>query len=219
MKLLSIAGSVLLLFVLLFPPAGTLAWPAGWWFFVAVLAAIAVSTVVVVRASPEIFETRAGVKPGTKGWDIGLVALLAAALVAVPVTAGLDFRWRGSDIPLLLVLLGYPLLAAAFALLAWAQAENGFFEMGVRIQKERGHIVVDSGPYAHVRHPGYIGTVLLGFGAALALGSWWALLPAALVAGILVYRTLLEEETLRAELAGYAHYCRQVRYRWIPRIW
>lgn len=219
MKLLSIAGSVLGLFAILFVPAGTLAWPAGWSFFIAMLAALTLSAGYVIRARPEIFETRAGIKAGTKGWDVGLVALLAAALVAVPVVAALDFRRGWSDMPLGLVLLGYLPLAAAFVLLAWAQAENRFFEVGVRIQRDRGHYVVDSGPYAHIRHPGYIGTVLLAFGGALALGSWWALLPAALVAGVLVYRTLREEETLCAELAGYAHYCRQVRYRWVPGVW
>ena len=219
LKLLSIAVSVVGLFALLFLPAGTLAWSAGWWFFITMLAALAVATVVVVRARPEIFETRSGFKPGTKGWDIVLVALLAAALVAVPVVAGLDFRWGWSAMPLPLLLLGYPVLLAAIALLSWAQAENRFFELGVRLQKDRGHYVVDSGPYARVRHPGYVASVLLAVGGALALGSWWALLPAVLAAAVLVYRTLREEETLGAELAGYTHYCRQVRYRWIPGLW
>lgn len=219
MKLLSIALGVVGLFALLFLPAGTLAWAAGWWFFLVMLVGLGIATVFVVRASPGIFETRSGFKPGTKGWDMVLVALLAAALVAVPVVAGLDFRWGWSALPLPLVLFGYPLLLGAIALLSWAQAENRFFELGVRIQRDRGHVVVDSGPYAHVRHPGYSASVLLAVGGALALGSWWALLPAALVAAVLVYRTLREEETLSAELAGYAHYCRQVRYRWIPGIW
>lgn len=219
MKLLSVALSVAGLFALLFLPAGTLAWAAGWWFFIVMVVALAVATLFVVRASPEIFETRSGFKPGTKDWDIVLVALLAAGLVAVPVVAGLDFRRGGSAVPLPLVLLGYPLLLAAIALLSWAQAENRFFELGVRIQGDRGHYVVESGPYALVRHPGYSASVLLAAGAALALGSWWALLPAALVAVILAYRTVREEETLSAELAGYAHYCRQVRYRWIPGVW
>lgn len=218
-KLLSLAASVVGVFVLLFLPAGTLAWPAGWWFFAVAMAAMAVATVFVVRASPEIFETRSGFKPGTKDWDLVLVGLLAAALVAVPVVAGLDFRWGWSAMPLPLMLLGYLPALAALAVLAWAQAENRFFELGVRIQSDRGHVVVDSGPYAHVRHPGYIATVLLGFGGALALGSWWALLPAAVLVVVLAYRTLREDETLAAELAGYAHYRRQVRYRWIPGVW
>ncbi|HEV7277107.1 MAG TPA: isoprenylcysteine carboxylmethyltransferase family protein [Devosiaceae bacterium] len=219
MKLLSILVSIAGLFALLFLPAGTLAWPAGWWFYLFMLAALAVATLVVVRANPGIFETRSGFKPGTKGWDLVLVALLAAALVAVPVVAGLDFRWGWSDMPLPLLLLGYPLLLAAIALLSWAQAENRFFELGVRIQGDRGHYVVDSGPYARVRHPGYIASVLLAAGGALALASWWALLPAVLVAVILAYRTLREEETLSAELSGYTHYRRRVRYRWIPGLW
>jgi protein-S-isoprenylcysteine O-methyltransferase Ste14 len=218
-KLLAAGIGVVGLFAILFVPAGTLAWPAGWSFFIALLAALAVSAAFVIRASPEILETRAGFKPGTKDWDIVLVVLLAAALVAVPVAAGLDFRWRWSSVPPGVALLGYLPVAAAIALLSWAQAENRFFELGVRVQRDRDHYVVDSGPYARVRHPGYVATVLLALGSALALGSWWALLPAALVLAVLAYRTLREEETLRAELAGYAHYCRQVRYRWVPGLW
>jgi protein-S-isoprenylcysteine O-methyltransferase Ste14 len=114
---------------------------------------------------------------------------------------------------------GNLLFAAGFALTVWAQAVNKFFEPGVRVQAERGHVVIDTGPYAYVRHPGYIGATLLGVGTALALGSWWALLPSALTAAVLAYRSVREEETLKAELPGYTEYTQRVKSRWIPGVW
>ena len=109
--------------------------------------------------------------------------------------------------------------AASYALTTWAQAVNRHFEPTVRIQTERGHRVIDSGPYAVVRHPGYVGAVVMSVGVALALGSLWALVPAALVAVLLIGRTLAEEATLKAELPGYAEYTGRVRYRWTPGVW
>jgi protein-S-isoprenylcysteine O-methyltransferase Ste14 len=96
---------------------------------------------------------------------------------------------------------------------------NKFAEPGVRIQTERGHKVVDTGPYAIVRHPMYLSAVILFSGIALALGSFWAVIPAAVVALVLVVRTALEDRTLQNELDGYKAYASRVRYRLIPGVW
>lgn len=111
------------------------------------------------------------------------------------------------------------LFALSFAGQTWPQAINRHFEPGVRIQKDRGQIVVDTGPYAIVRHPGYISASLLATSMALCLGSWWALVPAAVVVLGLIPRTLFEERTLIAGLPGYSEYAERVRYRWVPGIW
>jgi protein-S-isoprenylcysteine O-methyltransferase Ste14 len=115
--------------------------------------------------------------------------------------------------------LGYVLLTAGIVITAWAQGVNRFFEPGVRIQTERGHHVIDSGPYAIIRHPGYFAAFLLMAGIALSLGSWWALIGSGVGAVILVIRTILEERTLGAELPGYTDYTRRVRFRLLPGIW
>ena len=101
----------------------------------------------------------------------------------------------------------------------WAQAVNRHFEPSVRIQTDRDHHVVTTGPYAFVRHPGYVSGTVLVAGMALALGSLWALLPAAFVAVVLVIRTNLEDATLQRELPGYAGYAARVRSKWIPGVW
>jgi protein-S-isoprenylcysteine O-methyltransferase Ste14 len=79
--------------------------------------------------------------------------------------------------------------------------------------------VIDTGPYAIVRHPGYISGALLVLSMPLMLGSWWALLPALMATIALAARTPLEERTLRAELPGYADYTQRVKYRWVPGVW
>jgi len=96
---------------------------------------------------------------------------------------------------------------------------NKFFEPTVRIQMERGQRVIASGPYAIVRHSGYLASVLIAFGTALSLGSVWALIPAAISSVLLVLRTKWEDQTLQEELAGYKEYTEQVRYRLIPSVW
>ena len=97
---------------------------------------------------------------------------------------------------------------------------NTHFEKTVRIQHDRGHRVVDSGPYRIVRHPGYLGTII-GFVLAtpLLLGSWWAFAPAVVAAAFLVVRTALEDRTLNKELDGYQTYTQNVRYHLLPGAW
>jgi protein-S-isoprenylcysteine O-methyltransferase Ste14 len=101
----------------------------------------------------------------------------------------------------------------------WPVAVNRHFEPGVRIQKDRGQTVVDTGPYAIIRHPGYSSATLLIVGMALMLGSFWALVPAVIAIIGTAVRTLLEERTLRAELPGYTEYTQRVKYRWVPGVW
>jgi protein-S-isoprenylcysteine O-methyltransferase Ste14 len=135
------------------------------------------------------------------------------------IVAGLDhlFGWSGL-FPVWLNLLGILLVAAGYALSAWALAENRFFSGVVRIQAERGHAVCDSGPYRFMRHPGYAGNLLALPGIVLALGSWWTLIPAAAALVIALVRTALEDRTLQEELPGYREYARRVRFRLFPGI-
>jgi protein-S-isoprenylcysteine O-methyltransferase Ste14 len=110
-------------------------------------------------------------------------------------------------------------LAASLSLVLWALTQNRFFSPVVRIQTERGHHLITRGPYRFIRHPGYLGGAGSALCGAIALGSCWALLPAAGVAGVLLRRTILEDRFLHRELAGYQDYARKVRYRVLPGIW
>ena len=115
--------------------------------------------------------------------------------------------------------LGYVLLVAGLAGMTWAESVSKFFEPTVRIQTDRGHRVIDTGPYAIVRHPGYVAACVLFMGMPLSLGSFWALVPAAVSCLLLVVRTVLEDKTLRNELVGYEEYTQRVRYRLVPGVW
>ena len=115
--------------------------------------------------------------------------------------------------------MGYALMLVGMAGLTWALAVNKFFEPSVRIQIDRGHRVVETGPYAIVRHPGYALGYPLFLGMPLALDSLWALIPAILLCPLLVLRTIWEDQTMRVELAGYEEYAQRVPYRLISGVW
>lgn len=215
----SLAITLLVMAVLLFLPAGTLGWVRGWWYFALFVAAILVAIVYIWRVDPELFAIRRKPQAGTKPWDLAFVAVTLTSMTAILPVAGLDFRIGWSQLPDGIVWVGYLIFAGGFWLTAWAQGVNRHFELTVRIQTDRAHTVVDTGPYATVRHPGYIGGVALGIGTALALGSLIALVPAIICTIALALRTLAEEATLREELPGYADYMRKVRFRWVPAIW
>ena len=213
-------GMPLALLALIFLPAGSIGWRPGWLFVVVQVLAYALAALVMARVNPIIFRARSRFQPGTKGWDKALLAVILPAMAAILPIGSLDAgRLHWSYEPVGVVALGYVAMLAAIVVTTWAQAANPFFEPGVRIQTERNQRVIDTGPYRVVRHPGYIAAVALFFGMALALGSLWALVPAALASGMLVVRTAWEDRLLRAELAGYEDYSRRVRWRLIPGVW
>jgi protein-S-isoprenylcysteine O-methyltransferase Ste14 len=121
--------------------------------------------------------------------------------------------------PLFAFILGVGIAVLSAALIAWAMRSNKFFSSVVRIQKDRGHVVVSSGPYRFVRHPGYTGISAFTLATPLILNSLWAFVPAVLTAAVSGLRTFLEDRTLHNELEGYPDYARKVRYRLVPGIW
>lgn len=217
----SLAVTLLLMGAVLFLSAGTFQWPHGLLFLAVFLFLTLVAMAWLWRVNPEIFVARRRLTgQGTKGWDLVLLFILLASFLATLIVAGLDdgrFRWAPA--PPWAVLLGYVLLLVGYLGTGWAQAVNRHFEPSVRIQSDRDHHVIMTGPYAYVRHPGYIFGNILIFGVALALGSFGALLPAVLVVIVLAIRTHLEDATLRRELPGYGEFAVRVRYKWIPGIW
>jgi len=217
---LSLGVFLIILGIALFLPAGDLRWAKGWLFLLVFLLLTIAGVAYLWRINPDIFVARSRIRPGTKTWDKVLVTLLLVSFYSLFPVAGLDAgRFHWSDVSPGLVILGYVLLCAGYFLSIWVYAVNKFAEPTVRIQTERGHKVIDTGPYAIVRHPLYSGALLMCAGIPLALGSFWALVPAAIGALILVVRTVLEDRTLQDELEGYKEYAGRVRYRLIPGVW
>jgi protein-S-isoprenylcysteine O-methyltransferase Ste14 len=201
-------------------PAGTWMWTKGWLFILVIVVASILGTLYLRRVNPDVIAARINRHKGTKRWDRILLAIFRPTLLTISVLAALDdgrFHWL--HVPWWVCGIGYGLLVAGLAGMTWAESVNRFFEPTVRIQTDRGHRVIDTGPYALVRHPGYVAACLLFMGMPLALGSLWALIPAVLSCLLLVLRTIWEDGTLREELAGYEEYTQRVRYRLLPGVW
>ena len=217
--LISLAATLAVMGAALFLSAGTLRWPHGLAFLAAFFILVLVSVAWLWRVNPEIFAARRRMTgEGTKNWDVVLIWILLVGFLATLIVAGLDggrFGWAPA--PPWAVPVGYLLLLLGCLGSGWAQAVNRHFEPSVRIQTDRDHHVITTGFF--VRHPGYVSGAILVVGIALALGSLWALLPAALVGVVLVIRTNLEDATLQRELPGYAEFAARVRSKWIPGVW
>lgn len=192
-------------------------WPNGW---VLIGLSAAGGLAVTIGRDPELAAERRNIKAG-KDWDKWLVAItVLLGPTAVWITAGLDERFHWSnDMSSFAFAAGMAMAIGAAALMAWAMRSNRFFSSVVRIQKDRGHTVIDRGPYRFVRHPAYAGAAVFTLVTPLILDSYWALAPAAATVAVLGLRTILEDSTLQKELDGYRDYARRVRYRLAPGIW
>ena len=201
---------------------GTFFGSAGRWDLPLAWACLGVYAAFMVLAqmlmTPELRRER--MKPAPGGIDRQIRWIMLPFMVGFWVVAGLDIRRHGSaPIPPGWQILGLAGFTTSLGLALWALTQNPFFSPVVRVQTERGHHLITSGPYQFIRHPGYLGSAGSALCGALALGSWWALLPAMGVVGVMIRRTILEDRFLHSELAGYQEYARKVRYRLLPGIW
>jgi protein-S-isoprenylcysteine O-methyltransferase Ste14 len=210
-----------MLAVVLFASAGGVDVPMFWVYLAVHSGAQLAISLLVFRRNRNLLEERQRPGEGAKVWDRVILRIYFLLTLTLFVVAGLDvgrFHWSDT-VPLwgqVAALLGFIL---SFAFNIWAMVVNNFFSQVVRIQQDRGQYVVTEGPYRYVRHPSYIGSILSWVCAALALGSWLALVPVALIAATFTVRTALEDRTLREELAGYREYAQRVRYRLLPGVW
>lgn len=198
----------------IFVPAGRIDLPLVWAYVLMLL----VFGLVGARAmDPELRRER--MQPGP-GQDPLLRRLVMPFFLAHLVMAGLDARFHFSDgVPQPARAGGLALMFGAQCLLVWAVRVNRFFSPVVRIQAERGHHVITAGPYRWVRHPGYLGSLVMCAGSGLALGSWWAMAPLIVPVIMLLRRAVIEDRFLRRALPGYAEYAARVRARLMPWVW
>jgi protein-S-isoprenylcysteine O-methyltransferase Ste14 len=205
---------------LLFLSAGDFAWLRGWLHIGLWLATFVVNASVLLRLNREVVSARLKPKWSSERADTILLMLFLLVTLAIPVVAGLDaVRYGWSRLPFWTIYVGIALHVSGDALLLWTMIVNPFLEKTVRVQTERGHYVVTIGPYAIVRHPMYLGVVLMFLAVPLVLGSAWTFAPVVAMALLLMVRTVLEERLLRRDLSGYEEYMGQTRWRVIPGIW
>ena len=208
--------------LVLFLPAGTLAWTAAWIYLVLLFAFVIGITLWLSRFNPDLLEERmSGIgKPGQKSWDKVFLAILLPVFFGWYVLMGLDaVRFRWSQVPQWLQALGAGVLLASFYIFYLTFRENTYLSPAVRIQTDRGQTVVSTGPYRHVRHPLYAGFNLFTVGTSLLLGSAYGMLGALVLNALIAWRATREEQVLQRELAGYGEYMTRVKYRFVPYLW
>ena len=197
-------------------------WWEAWIYAIISILGFAVSRIIAARRHPDLIAERARIMQheDTVSWDKTLAPLLGLGGALVMIVVGLDARFAWPPefssqlkvMALIFILVGYVL--GSYALI-----ENRFFSGVVRLQTDREHRVVSSGPYRWMRHPGYAGAILTYLATPFFLDSIWAVLPTLFLVVVLVIRTSLEDQFLQLELIGYGDYARRVRYRLIPGLW
>lgn len=216
-------NSVLLLvqIAIFFVSAGHIAF-RPWVLFSAFFLSTFAGTLIQYKLDPGLLAVRLKIKrKGSKLWDEILMRVSnLTLLVLVPVIAGLDVgRFHWSTLDIWFVVVGLVPLAISTVLLNWAMSVNPHFEPTVRIQKDRGHQVISSGPYGIVRHPGYLAAILFALSIPLIIGSVFTFVPVGIYICLMTIRTLLEERTLQKELNGYSEDTENVKYRLFPYLW
>ena len=208
--------------IVFFVSAGHISIPRVWVFFGVTFVYLVMSNAVLYRFNPELVNQRLTRKrEGSKSWDEVLMRVHnLVVLLVVPAIAGLDIgRFHWSSLSIHYAVVGFVLYIFGSVLINWAMIVNPYFEPTVRIQKDRGHQVITTGPYKFVRHPGYFAGILWTLSIPLIIGSLFAFIPAAIYVLLTIIRTSLEDRTLNKELNGYSEYAKRVKYRLFPGIW
>jgi len=210
------ACGFLLVGLLIFLPAGTLAFSKGWLLMGLLFGPMFLAGLVMLRKSPDFLAKRLDVKEKRSAQQ-GVIKLSGLMFIAGFVVAGLDFRFGWSQMPKAVTVGSSMLFLLAYLLYAEVMRENAYLSRTIKV--EEGQKVVSTGLYGIVRHPMYMATLLLFLVMPLVLGSWWALIPFAFYPAIIISRLKDEEKLLTRELAGYDEYKQKVKYRLIPFIW
>jgi protein-S-isoprenylcysteine O-methyltransferase Ste14 len=206
--------------LLLFAVAGRLDWLGGWVFVGLIVFSLVLNAVVVRLTNPVLARERWKEREDTKPFDRLFPIVYLGMMLVMVVIGGLDNgRFGTSSLPGWCLPAGALLHVLGQLPMLWAYSTNPHLEATVRVQKDREHRVITTGPYRFVRHPMYIGLILMLVGWPLVFGSLWVYVPAAVSMAALVVRTALEDRTLQEELPGYVEYTRRTRYRLVPGLW
>lgn len=215
--------TTVLMLGVLFLSAGRLEWWEGWAYTAMTLVVLVLSRSLMLLKNPDMARERAeaGQREDVKAWDKILLPVTAIyGPLASWIVAGLDERFGWTpELPDYIQSIALCVLFLGSMVGTWAMTVNRFFSSHVRIQADRGHTVVSTGPYRVVRHPGYAGGILAWIAAPVFFSSYWVAILSVAVITLNIIRTALEDRTLKEELLGYSEYAERVRYRLVPGIW
>ncbi len=202
--------------LLLFLPAGSFTYSNGWLFIGLLFVPMLILGIVLLIKSPELLEKRLDSKE-KENTQKGVVAISGLLFVVGFAVAGLDYRFRWSDVPSWVVFIASVVLLISYALYAEVMRENVYLSRTIEVQENQK--VVDTGLYGIVRHPMYAVTIWLFLAIPIVLGSWWSLLCFLPYIAVIVVRINNEEKVLESGLEGYTDYKKRVKYRIIPLVW
>lgn len=213
LRVLCIPIFVWLFFIL---PAGTYDFWQVYIYFGIIIIPMLLATFYFLKKDPEVLERRLNTSESENEQKF-IMAILGISVVAMYLIPGFDKRFGWSEIPFSMSLFADVFVLFGYLFMLYVTRINSFASRVIEVDVEQ--TVIDTGPYSRVRHPMYVGGLLMYLGTPAALGSWWAYLPASLIPILIAFRILNEEQLLRRDLAGYVEYCQRVRWRLIPGIW
>ncbi len=214
--LVKVIPGIILYLGMFFLPAGTWAYWQAWVYMAVIFIPAGFELFYFWRHDPELLKRRMKTSESDRGQKI-IIAFSALFLVPAFILPGFDVRLGWSKVPAGLSLLADGVVLLGYLIFFQVLKANSFASRVVEV--ETGQKVISSGPYAIVRHPMYIGVFLVYLFSPLALGSFWAMLPAASILFVLVFRILGEEKILARDLPGYREYMAKVKFRLIPGVW
>jgi protein-S-isoprenylcysteine O-methyltransferase Ste14 len=203
----------------LFLPVWTISFWQAWVFLGVFLLSALLITLYLMKKDPKLLERRVKAGPAAeKEKNQRIIQMLASvAFLTIVIFPSVDHRFGWSSVPVIIVFVGYVLIASGFYMVFLVFRENTFTSAIIEVAE--GQTIISTGPYAVVRHPMYFGALILLVGMPIALGSWWGLLTIIPITAVLAFRLLDEEAFLLKNLPGYSNYLEKVKYRLVPFIW
>lgn len=206
--------------VLIFISAGRIDYWQGWVFSAIYMVLMIISTIILLH-NMDLFKERLKPGPNVKPWDKLFISLYIPLTTLIMIVSSMDAGrqlWT-REFPIYAYIIGYLFLITGLTIILIAINANNFFSSMVRIQTDRGHIVIQDGLYQYIRHPGYVGMIFAFIGMPLVFGSLWGLLVSFCMLAIIIVRTYFEDKILQKELEGYTNYCQKTKYRLVPGVW
>jgi len=199
-----------------FLPAWTFKYWQAWVYMLILVVPMFFIVRYLYKNDPELLKRRLRMKERQKTQRLIQIVMGPFFLLAF-IIPGFDYRWHWSTVPLIVVIISEVLVLLSYLFIGLVFKTNSYASRIVEVEKDQK--VITTGPYAIVRHPMYLGVLIMYVFSSLALGSYWALIPMSLIIPILFARIKEEEKELLQNLAGYKEYLTKTRYRLLPGVW
>lgn len=203
--------------IILYALAGTLYYWQGWLYWAVVVMPMFVAVIYLLKSDPELLQRRMEYREREKEQQ-AILKIGAVFFIAGFMAIGIDLRLHGlHTVPMIWTVIADAGIFLGYLLILWVFRENSFASRTIEVVQ--GQEVITTGPYAIIRHPMYLGFLVIYLMTPIALGSWWAVPIFSLYIPIIVWRIVAEERLLQRDLPGYSDYCKERRYRLLPHIW